>query len=186
MLFVSGETSSQVLGGIARDNLPVLYKPTIALQNQFQIESMYKFSMRLCRKAGIGPKPNQNPVRHGVLNRQKNLSQLFPKQFSTEKTFLIPMQKEHEQKLTQRSHEQQVSSDKEIFNVAIRRRDLLDLFLWLEKANEFFHQDLHYEGEKKCGAFVKANYKELHRMYYTVVWDWLPEHMQQEIINRES
>lgn len=59
--------------------------------------------------------------------------------------------------------------------------DLLRIFRLLELTNALFHQPLRYRDEEQVERFASENYKEIHSLYYDVVWKWLPEDVQQEI-----
>lgn len=49
------------------------------------------------------------------------------------------------------------------------------VFELLEKINSVFHQPMKYEDVEYMKNFAQNNYKEIHDLYYNVVWQWLPE-----------
>ena len=51
----------------------------------------------------------------------------------------------------------------------------------LKKIQQFLHQPMHFAD---IGTFADENYKEVHEIYYNVLWNWLPEETQKEIENR--
>ncbi len=63
--------------------------------------------------------------------------------------------------------------------------EVKQLFLCLEKLHEFLHQPEYYRDAASVQEFLDAGmYEELKRMYYDVVWKWLPPTVQKEMENR--
>ena len=60
------------------------------------------------------------------------------------------------------------------------------MFLFLEDLNAFFHQPMHYEELGQVEQYIDEMYPNLHRMFYDVIWNWLPPDVQKEIEDRPS
>ena len=59
------------------------------------------------------------------------------------------------------------------------------LFLLLEELHDFLHQPEYYKDVDSVQEFLAGGtYEELRKMYYDVVWNWLPETVQKEIEER--
>ncbi len=70
--------------------------------------------------------------------------------------------------------------------IEVDLKDVRRLFLLLENMNCFFHQPMNFENPKRVQEFALKNYPELHKLYYNVVWEWLPKEIQKEIENGED
>lgn len=60
-------------------------------------------------------------------------------------------------------------------------REVFDL---LERLNCFFHQPSNYDNLEDIEKFADESYPQIHRLYYDVVWNWLPEEVQKEVEER--
>jgi hypothetical protein len=69
--------------------------------------------------------------------------------------------------------------------VEVSLDEVLRVFHTLENLQQFFHQPLHYPDIREVREFLgNANggaNKDIHDLYYGVVWNWLPADVQQEI-----
>ena len=59
-----------------------------------------------------------------------------------------------------------------------------EVFLLLEKLNDFLHQPMNYETKEQFESFADAIYPDIRKAYYKTVWNWLPKKDQTEIENR--
>ena len=79
-------------------------------------------------------------------------------------------------------------NDGQTRTVEISLDEVKRLFLLLEELNAFFHQPMHYPDVEAVKTFLgnqeRGAYKDIHDMYYNVVWNWLPSDVQEEIHNR--
>jgi len=65
--------------------------------------------------------------------------------------------------------------------ITIELEEAMRVFKILEEVNDLFHQQLYYKDQKIVAKFAKDYYKEIHALYYDVVWNWLPKNVQDEI-----
>ena len=56
----------------------------------------------------------------------------------------------------------------------IKDEDAVFLFNLLERLNEFFHQEGNFT-ESSMKSFATGNYKSIHKAYYTILWEILPD-----------
>jgi hypothetical protein len=56
------------------------------------------------------------------------------------------------------------------------------VFQFLGNANELMHNNMRYRDVNMVERFVCENYPLLRELYYHVVWNWLPPHVQEEIM----
>ena len=50
----------------------------------------------------------------------------------------------------------------------------------MEEINDFFHNELNYDGVHEFG---KKHYNQISHSYYKVLWEWLPEDEKRRIEN---
>lgn len=67
--------------------------------------------------------------------------------------------------------------------VQITESELLELYKFMEKANELFHQPMNYSNADKVSKFASNNYPLIKKYYYDVLWDKLPEQVKEKILN---
>ncbi len=58
------------------------------------------------------------------------------------------------------------------------------VFKLLEEVNDLFHQPMKYTDKQIVENFAHENYKEIKELYYDVVWNWFPEEIKSEILNK--
>jgi len=68
-------------------------------------------------------------------------------------------------------------------NLDVPLDEVKRVFDLLDKVNSLFHQPMRYEDPDMVKAFADSNYKEIHELFYNVVWDWLPESVKVEIVD---
>ena len=66
--------------------------------------------------------------------------------------------------------------------------EIIELFLIIERLQQFFHQPLHYETLVQLNSFLgdrySGAYAEMHQAYYEILWNWLPPDIQRQIEDR--
>ena len=71
------------------------------------------------------------------------------------------------------------------FQIQVDLDEVKRLFSLLEELHDFLHQPEYYKDTASVQAFLEEGvYEELKRMYYDVVWNWLPSVVQKEMENR--
>ena len=66
--------------------------------------------------------------------------------------------------------------------VEISTAEVLRIYRLLEDLNRFLHQPMHYDEHPAVVDWLKGGvYAELSRMYYEIVWGWLPEEQKRSI-----
>ena len=74
---------------------------------------------------------------------------------------------------------------KDVNKIEVDEKEVVQIFLLLEKLNSFFHQPLNYQDAEDVKAFIEADvYNMISKSYYDVVWSWLPPHIQREMEER--
>jgi uncharacterized protein YeeX (DUF496 family) len=68
--------------------------------------------------------------------------------------------------------------------IEIQLEEAKEVFLLLEKLQDFMHQPMNCESKEDFVKFIKSVYPEVRKSYYETVWNWLPEQVQQEIEER--
>jgi hypothetical protein len=68
-------------------------------------------------------------------------------------------------------------------NIKITEAELLELYTFMEKANELFHQSMNYSNSNKVAEFGYENYPLIKKYYYDILWDKLPEKVKENILN---
>ncbi|MFT3925431.1 MAG: hypothetical protein QM778_23030 [Myxococcales bacterium] len=68
--------------------------------------------------------------------------------------------------------------------VTIDLSEVRKVFDFLERAHDLLHQPEKYSDPRVVEKFAAENYEELRRLYYEVVWHWLPKDVQREIEER--
>ena len=69
-------------------------------------------------------------------------------------------------------------------DITLTEDQLLELFSFMEEANDIFHQQMKYQDSKLVEAFVSKHYKTIHKYYYDVLWEKLPDQIKNEILNQ--
>ena len=69
-------------------------------------------------------------------------------------------------------------------SIQIPLKEIKEVFELLEEMNDLFHQQLKYKDTEVVSKFAKTNYPEIKKLYYTTVWNWLPEEEQNNYTNR--
>jgi hypothetical protein len=65
--------------------------------------------------------------------------------------------------------------------------EVRQVFMLLEDLNSFLHDPQKYGDTERVIKFVEGGmYKRLHEAYYQTVWNWLPQGIQEEMLNRPS
>ena len=67
--------------------------------------------------------------------------------------------------------------------VQFTEAQLLELYGFMEKANELFHQPMNYSDTDKVAKFGQENYPIIKKYYYDVLWDKLPDQVKENILN---
>ena len=62
--------------------------------------------------------------------------------------------------------------------------EIKEVFEFLEEANHLFHQPLYIEDKEMVKKFATENYPQIKRLYYEVVWNWLPDEEKEKYENR--
>lgn len=68
--------------------------------------------------------------------------------------------------------------------VQVELAEVKEIFLLLEKLQDFMHQPMNFETQDHFQEFVYSVYPEVKDAYYNKVWGWLPEEAQKEIEER--
>lgn len=68
-------------------------------------------------------------------------------------------------------------------DVKLTESELLELYKFMEKANELFHQPMNYSNADKVAEFGSENYPLIKKYYYDVLWDKLPENIKEKILS---
>jgi len=68
--------------------------------------------------------------------------------------------------------------------IKVPLEEALRVFVFLEKVHVLMHQPMHVKDLQYVENFAKENYPEIHALYYNIVWHWLPERAQHDIIER--
>jgi hypothetical protein len=69
-------------------------------------------------------------------------------------------------------------------DIKVSLEEAKELFMLLEKLQDFMHQPMNYDSQEKFEAFVSSIYPEVSDAYYKKVWNWLPKEVQREIEER--
>ena len=70
--------------------------------------------------------------------------------------------------------------------IQVELEEAKEVFVLLEEMNAFLHQPMHFDDSPQVAEFAARIYPDLRRVFYDVVWKWLPPDVQQEIENRPS
>ena len=62
--------------------------------------------------------------------------------------------------------------------------EIKEVFEFLEKVNHLFHQPHHIDDKEMMSKFAKNNYPTIKKLYYEIVWDWLPDEEKEKYENR--
>lgn len=68
--------------------------------------------------------------------------------------------------------------------VKVPLSELLEVYDLLERLNQLLHQPMHLEDPQLIEQFADHNYPIVRRLYYDVVWNWLPPDVQNELEER--
>lgn len=69
-------------------------------------------------------------------------------------------------------------------DIKVDLEEVKQVFVLLEKLQDFMHQPMNYDSLEKIQEFVTSIYPELSDAYYRKVWDWLPIEVQKELEER--
>jgi hypothetical protein len=71
--------------------------------------------------------------------------------------------------------------------IEISLKDLMLMFKTMEEFNRFFHQSSHYQDSVQIHDYMDSEkggaYEMIHKLYYDVLWNYLPEDIQKQIEN---
>jgi hypothetical protein len=70
--------------------------------------------------------------------------------------------------------------------VTVDLDEVRQVFDFLEEAHDLLHQPLKYKDASVVEKFAEQHYEKVKRLYYEVVWSWLPPDVQQEIEDRQD
>lgn len=66
--------------------------------------------------------------------------------------------------------------------ITVKLEDVKALFEFLERLNAIYHSEEKLRDEDLTEKFwLHGGYTDLHRLYYEVVWNWLPAAEQKQI-----
>jgi hypothetical protein len=66
-------------------------------------------------------------------------------------------------------------------SIQFTEEELIELYGFMEKANELFHQPMNYSNSELISKFADDNYPLFRKYYYDVLWDKLPKELQEKI-----
>ncbi len=69
-------------------------------------------------------------------------------------------------------------------DIKVNLEEAKEVFMLLEKLQDFMHQPMNYDSPEKLKAFVASVYPEVSDAYYKKVWNWLPKTAQKELEDR--
>ncbi|SIO06601.1 hypothetical protein SAMN02745824_2818 [Parasphingorhabdus marina DSM 22363] len=67
--------------------------------------------------------------------------------------------------------------------VEVPVENVRDLFQLMEKMNDLFHQPRNLKDGKRIARFADENYPSIHKAYYEILWNLLPEEDRKTIEN---
>lgn len=62
--------------------------------------------------------------------------------------------------------------------------EIKEVYEFLEEINHLFHQPLNYQDSETIEIFAKDHYPQIHKLYYEVVWEWLPDEEKKKYEDR--
>jgi len=65
--------------------------------------------------------------------------------------------------------------------IAVNADDLIEIYLLIEEINDLFHQPLKYSDAELVSNFADTHYPQIKRIYYEVLWEYLPEEYRHSI-----
>lgn len=65
--------------------------------------------------------------------------------------------------------------------VTIKLEEVRRVYDLIQKIHYFFHQPMHYPDVEK---FATEHYSEMKEVYYKIVFEWLPEDVKAEVVER--
>ena len=74
--------------------------------------------------------------------------------------------------------------------VEVDLEEVKRIYLLMEELVSFFHQPMHYDTPEKLHAFLggagssDGAFKKISNAYYETVWNWLPDEVQRQIVER--
>jgi len=68
--------------------------------------------------------------------------------------------------------------------VEVKTDELKRVFLLMEEIHDLFHQEDNYKGSEIVEKFANAHYSEIRDIYYDVLWDMLPNDVQEQLEDR--
>ena len=67
--------------------------------------------------------------------------------------------------------------------IQLSEKELTELYEFMEKANDLFHQPMRYNNLELVSKFADENYPLIKKYYYDVLWDKLPQDIQNKILS---
>ena len=71
--------------------------------------------------------------------------------------------------------------------IELKLKDFMLIYKTFEEFNSFFHQPKHFENSKEVQEYMgdinSGGYSIINKLYYDVLWDYLPEDIQLKIEN---
>jgi len=68
--------------------------------------------------------------------------------------------------------------------IAVDLDEARRVFDLLEEVHDLFHQPMKYKDTQIVEKFAEDHYEQIKRLYYDVVWHWLPPDVQRELEER--
>lgn len=69
-------------------------------------------------------------------------------------------------------------------DIKVDLEEARQVFILLERLQDFMHQPMNYDSQEKIEAFVASLYPDVSDAYYEKVWNWLPMEVQREMEER--
>lgn len=66
-------------------------------------------------------------------------------------------------------------------NIEVKLDEVKRVYNMIEQVHDLLHQPEKYRNTDVIDSFVQENYGELRDLYYDIIWDWLPQDVQDNI-----
>lgn len=66
-------------------------------------------------------------------------------------------------------------------NIEVKLDEVKRVYKMMEQMHDLLHQPDKYRNTDVMDSFVQEHYSELRDLYYDIIWDWLPQDVQDEI-----
>ncbi|WP_417683389.1 hypothetical protein [Pseudidiomarina aquimaris] len=66
-------------------------------------------------------------------------------------------------------------------NIEVKLDEVKRVYKMMEQLHDLLHQPEKYRNRDVMESFVQEHYAELSELYYEIVWEWLPQDIQDEI-----